>query len=818
MSSGWRNAHAAAVAFWLVLVPGLLVLAAALAAATASDTPDALRAVLALWLATVLLIPALAVALLRDPDAPAPYWRALWTVGLASFLAFLFFGLGRVEGFEGGQFTPTTVVLLVVAGWWLADVALAWVVPGELGPVRLERGLLKLVVFGLFFWLTVIDGGGLALVLGVLLTVVVVLAVAARIALRPAELGSPGSRVLVAVFGVLNRVVRWHWLPRYLGVLNLLALRDVLREKNLHDTRAPAIPEVGPEVQTPGPPPADVTHRSSDGTYTDLADPMMGAAGTRFGRNIPIEHAFPEPEPGLLEPSPRVISARLLARAEPDGFVPATSLNLLAAAWIQFMTHDWFHHSTPKPGREFVVPLDSARGDTWQGRTDPMLIRRTPPDPTHPNDGTHPPTYRNDGSHWWDGSQIYGNNDDETRQLRSDPKVVIDGVPRDARGDLRLSPDRLLPIDPKTQQEQAGLVDNWWLGLSLLHTLFAQEHNSIAASLRVAYPFWDSDRVFHTARLVNTALMAKIHTVEWTPAILAHPAIDVALNGNWAGILTERFTNVFGRLGDGELLSGIMGSPTNHHTAPYALTEEFVSVYRLHPLMPDAIRLHRARGGALVKTVALPDMLKEKVRTALVVPPEEGGNLTLDDVCYSFGITHPGAVTLHNYPHFLRNLRREDADGTVFFLDLAAVDVMRDRERGVPRYNQFRRLFHLPPVTSFEGITCNPQWARELREVYGNVERVDLMVGMFAEDPPQGFGFSETAFRVFILMASRRLKSDRFFTADYTPAVYTQLGLDWINANTMRSVILRHFPAVAPALRQSKNAFAPWPAVAAAGG
>ena len=32
---------------------------------------------------------------------------------------------------------------------------------------------------------------------------------------------------------------------------------------------------------------------------------------------------------------------------------------------------------------------------------------------------------------------------------------------------------------------------------------------------------------------------------------------------------------------------------------------------------------------------------------------------------------------------------------------------------------------------------------------------------------PTGFGFSDTAFRVFILMASRRLKSDRFFTTDW---------------------------------------------------
>ena len=84
------------------------------------------------------------------------------------------------------------------------------------------------------------------------------------------------------------------------------------------------------------------------------------------------------------------------------------------------------------------------------------------------------------------------------------------------------------------------------------------------------------------------------------------------------------------------------------------------------------------------------------------------------------------------------------------------------------------------------------------------------MVGLYAEPKPQGFGFSDTAFRVFILMASRRLKSDRFFTRDYTPEMYTQAGLDWINDSTMTSVLLRHYPSLAPALRGVTNAFAPW--------
>ena len=91
-----------------------------------------------------------------------------------------------------------------------------------------------------------------------------------------------------------------------------------------------------------------------------------------------------------------------------------------------------------------------------------------------------------------------------------------------------------------------------------------------------------------------------------------------------------------------------------------------------------------------------------------------------------------------------------------------------------------------------------------------NVDRIDLMVGLYSEVVPAGFGFSDTAFRIFILMASRRLKSDRFIAKDFTPEVYTQVGIDWVNNNSMISVILRHFPGLGPALRDVTNAFKPW--------
>ena len=84
------------------------------------------------------------------------------------------------------------------------------------------------------------------------------------------------------------------------------------------------------------------------------------------------------------------------------------------------------------------------------------------------------------------------------------------------------------------------------------------------------------------------------------------------------------------------------------------------------------------------------------------------------------------------------------------------------------------------------------------------------MVGLYAEPLPPGFGFSDTAFRIFILMASRRLNSDRFFTTDFRPEVYTPAGMRWVQENGFADVLMRHFPTLRPALAGVRNPFAPW--------
>ena len=153
-----------------------------------------------------------------------------------------------------------------------------------------------------------------------------------------------------------------------------------------------------------------------------------------------------------------------------------------------------------------------------------MRIRRTwPIQPARRTKQIDPPPSLNVVSHWWDASSIYGCDDETCARVRSevDGKLVVE--------------NERLPTDPETGLSITGFNGNWWIGLGLMHTLFTLEHNSICDRLKQAYPNWTDERLFNTARLINAALMAKIHTVEWTTAILGHPALQIGMRGQLVG-------------------------------------------------------------------------------------------------------------------------------------------------------------------------------------------------------------------------------------------------------------------------------------------
>jgi len=807
------------------------------------------RVIFTIWATIILLTPALCFHILSRSSAPNSYWRAFWTFAYLAFLTHLYWAVfGTFHGDiyavfhsqEGVATDPDKIVDqpgpdFFLAAWWGLDVILSWLVPDDRKWVRVQRGAVHLLAFVMFFGAAVLatKAGIVARCLGIIMALAVIGCFALRLIVRETDPKSLLAVLYVKSFQFLNLFVRWDKLPTFLALTNLGALREVLRANNLHNTSDIPVTEPKGLRSTVPFEPRYLCEREEDGQYNDLTKPTMGNAslnpndplngseftlsnpGARFGRNIPLSEVQPTRDGDLLDPSPRLVSNLLLARPKKsdgtDDFKSATILNLLAAAWIQFQTHDWFNHGTPRPIADEPIDVPLPPGDSWPSGK--MLVRRTRSDPTRrKNDGAGPVTFANAETHWWDSSQIYGDSPTAGAKYRSrkDGKLNID--PK----------TKLIPLDP-TGVEITGLTSNWWLGLSLMHNLFTLEHNAICDHLLQAFPEWkddpnQDDQIFRVARLINNSLMAKIHTVDWTTAILTHPALQIGMNANWSGLLGERVKKYLGRISTSEAISGIPGSETNNHGADYCLTEEFTAVYRLHPLLPNDIQLLFAKDGRPGRVLKFesdnpndPDVIigPHAMTNAL----RDGSTLT--DIVYTFGVHNPGAVTLRNYPNWMRRLRRRNGQKLEELIDLAAIDILRDRERGVPRYNRFRELFHKPRVRNFDQMTDDPELARTLREVYGHPDKVDLMVGMYAEKPPEGFGFSDTAFRVFILMASRRIKSDRFLTNDYTAAVYTQPGIDWIENNNMTTVLLRHFPELTPILQRTANAFAPWKQLAA---
>ena len=592
---------------------------------------------------------------------------------------------------------------------------------------------------------------------------------------------------LVRLFAALNRRWVWYRLPWPLGFANLAVLRGVLRARNLFDTSL--LPSNG-YAPLPAARP-NLRWRTADGSFNDLRDPNMGRALTRFGRNVPLARTAKPADADLRDPNPALVSYRLLKR-NPANFVTTEAANVLAAAWTQFQVHDWFFHGTPDYGNPIPIEVPDP---AWRG-PQPMMVGRTRPDDTRADDPpVGPPTYRNHVTHWWDASQLYGSDPETQARVRSG---------RD--GKLALNERDRLPTDPGTGVEISGFTENWWLGLSVLHRLFTLEHNAICDRLRREYPDWGDEPLFQTARLINAALIAKIHEIEWTPTMLAHRTVQKGLYSSWWGLFGKRIATHIGRFHAVDLLGGVPGSATNHHAAPFAMTEEFVSVYRMHAfMMPEQFEVHTVDGQRAVRRFDLAETFGANSRA---ISDDYG----LDDLLYSFGRALPGALTLGNYATALQQFVVPGApaiNGQPMMIDLAAVDILRDRERGVPRYNDFRELLRMPRVRTFEEL--NAEWADRLREVYGDVDRIDLMVGLFAEPRPPGFGFSETTFRIFLLMNPRRLKSDRFYTVDYRRETYTKVGLDWIDENTMRSVLLRHFRQLEPVVpTDPRDIFRPW--------
>jgi hypothetical protein len=727
-----------------------------------------------------------------------------------------------------------------------------------------------------------------------------------------------------------------------------------------------------------------IRFRNLTGICNDMANPLMGSTDQPFARNVPFDTTFPDlgknqmvidrhgDRLGLLKPDPQVISRKLFSRAQAPnnncndahglaGYAPAANcdyqkapvLNVLAAFWIQFMTHDWFSHLEEGHNQPDLMAM-GCRGSYVDNSDKPLTSQEVEQLRCRPDDRVDrssfaadetPATFTSGGKRyltrahkttlnrvtaWWDASQIYGYDELSRKRVKRDPrdpaKLLLEPASngtQELTGYLPLLQTSDYTNSQWSGQESVAFPDNWNIGLSFFHNVFAREHNIFVDAFRkqaAAAPESDSglrdpanpaavirykdvgpEELFEVARLVVAAEIAKIHTIEWTPQLLYNEPVYLAMNANWSGLVShhplvdEALKNVLSRLGklpSGNRAAawysvfatgpGIVGlgnqnpdvnSGVNHFGSPFNFPEEFVTVYRLHSMVPDLIELRELRADPNVIRYKIP-----VVETLRGKAPRAIHRYGMADWALSMGRQRLGQLTLQNHPLFLQNLAIPRLPTATGKIDVLALDIIRDRERGVPRYNEFRRQYGLKQLTRFDDfrdpnlLKESPERTRQqqivglLREVYGqhkcddskiittaqvddrgakindclghpngsmvdNIEDVDAVVGWLAEFVrPHGFAISETQFQVFILNASRRLFSDRFFTSSFRPAFYTDLGIKWINENgpdgvikeigkpnghetevsPLKRVLQRTIPELKSELEPVVNVFDPW--------
>jgi len=674
--------------------------------------------------------------------------------------------------------------------------------------------------------------------------------------------------------------------------------------------------------------------RTVTGICNDILNPLMGSTGQPFARNTPFEATFPDLAPdeiaknrhgsriGLLTPDPQVISRKIFTRHQsspekcnnghglPNNSVEANCdyqkaphVNVLAAFWIQFMTHDWFSHldeghnqaelmamgcSARRAGDTPLTPAEIERlGCRPEDRIDKSFIAQDAPPPTF-NIGYKsrmsraPRTTSNRVTAWWDASQIYGYDDNSRRRVKRDPrdsaKLQLEPIGAGATGQSGYLPT-LQSSDPQNLQwagqEAVAFPDNWNIGLSFFHNVFAREHNLFVEEFRrrvadnpeadsglrnparpdqmTKYREVTDEELFEVARLVVSAEIAKIHTIEWTPQMLYNEPLHLAMNANWSGLLhnhplvsaalekvVQRFarsdnsrnaTQWYSAFAAGPGIFGLgskkpdISGGINHFGSPFNFPEEFINAYRLHPMLPDLIEFRDLKNpNDITSKMPIVETVRAKATQAL-------RRYGTANWALSLGRQRAGKLTLQNHPLILQNLEMPRLKSATGKIDVMALDLIRDRERGIPRYNEYRRQYGLKQLTSFDDFIdlrlpmSSPQRAEQqkltafLREIYGqhkcevrkiitdaqknpdgtqindclgrpdsamvdNIEDVDALVGWLAEFVrPHGLAISETQLQVFILNASRRLFSDRFLTSSFRPEYYSDLGVNWVNEN-----------------------------------
>ena len=499
-----------------------------------------------------------------------------------------------------------------------------------------------------------------------------------------------------------------------------------------------------------------------NGVGNNIADPTWGAANTDFSRITAANFADGISAPnGQTLPSARVIS-NLIANQDLDGVEQdennSRSMSDFVYAWGQFIDHDVDLTESGTVAMNIPVPAGDPTFDPTDQGDLSIAFDRSQIAPGTGTSTSNPAQFVNQDTSYIDGSMIYGSDPTTAAALRT-----FSG------GQLKTSAGDLLPYNtmglnmadnigvPEDTLFAAGDVRaNENVELSNLTTLFVREHNYQASLLAQEHPTWTDQQLYEGARQIVIGEIQSITYNEWLPALMGNNALTPYKGYN--------------------------------PTANASIDDEFSSAaFRLHTLLDDDVQFLDNNGNPITSI--------------------EGGDLPLaDDFFQPAIVALPGEVA-GNLKYLASDYAQEVDEQTVDGLrndlfpdapvvegvevgasDLIADDIQRGRDEGDPTYNQMRVAMGEAPVTSFSQITSNVQLQGELQQIYGNVNNVELFVGLMGENHLPGSSLGQTEQAVLATQFESLRDGDRYFYENADPKSL----VNQLNNTTLAQIIERN--------------------------
>ncbi|MGB0845905.1 MAG: peroxidase family protein, partial [Thiolinea sp.] len=492
---------------------------------------------------------------------------------------------------------------------------------------------------------------------------------------------------------------------------------------------------------------ADDPFRSFDGRNNNLIQPEMGATHIQLRRVLPADYGDGIwTMAGTSRPSPRAVSNAVAAQTTltPN---PQRASDFLWQ-WGQFLDHDidLTDGVDPVEPADISIPLGDEFFDPFGTGTQTMALNRSIYDKETGIDS--PRQQINEITAWIDASNVYGSDETRANALRT---LAGDGK-------LKSSAGNLLPFNTDGLANAGGDSPNLFLagdvraneqsGLTVMHTLFMREHNRLAEQIAQQNPELTGDEIYQKARQLVGAEMQAITYREYIPALLGENALREyqGYQDDVDASIMNSFSAAAYRYGHSALSPTMLrldAAGNEIADGHLALRDAF---FRPSRIIDEGGIAPILRGLSQQICQRVDNRLIDDVRNFLFGPPGSGG------------------------------------------FDLAALNIQRGRDHGLPSYNEARVAMGLERAETFADVTSNRLTRNRLQSVYSSVNDIDMWIGGLSEDPVEGSHVGELFHTIMVEQFEALRDGDRYW---YTLTL-TDEEQELIEGLTLAQIIRRN--------------------------